>query len=1230
MLAEEKDLIPFTTSELPKGKWLVFAPHADDETFGMGGSLLLAKQQKIEVTLVVMTDGQSGNSDNQKDICQTRKLEVQQIANYLELENWIWLGEKDRGLGLSDALIAKIKDIIDTEKPEHVFIPSPMELHPDHRMTAEVVCQAMNNLSIKAELYCYEISVQSQINVLIDTSSVIEEKKSLISLYKSQTSQNNYLDVVLALDKARTYTLPAQVSYAEGFTRIEFYNDGALPEYLYKQLLPFWQTTHNGKLPLVTVIIRTKDRPEFLQRAVQSVIDQIYANIELLIINDAGCDVVLDEAAIKHNLTQYQLINLEQNAGRAGAANIGLTEFNGDYALFLDDDDTIDSNHIIQLIRIIQENTADVAYSGVRTDDGKLYNQKYDKYHLYAGNYIPIHSVIFSKKIIQEDCSFDESFTAYEDWDFWLQLSQKTDFCHSDLVTATYYSSGNSGAGINSDPSIDYNFRLKIYNKWGKIWTPEILNNIFLSMHNRFNEKSTRLDVSEDIQEQQKVHIQNHCEHIHRLEQAIEHHRSTEKLNESHIHNLEDHIKQRNKTIDESTAHIKNLEAKIKHLEDVIHFLENNGLFKKTHRTLSKFKHRVVRIFINYPKRIIVHAKKYLQLHPGGISRGFEVLKKEGIKAVFSRLVKIIKGGFAGNTTTVNKQGGIVANIEPVNPPNLYASYQYENPILTPFISQEIERFEYAPLISIIMPVYNVEPKWLQKAIQSVNDQWYKNWELCIVDDASNNQETLAYLQEINNKKIKINYLQKNVNISEASNEALALACGDYIALMDHDDELTPDALYEVIKTINLEKAEFIYSDEDKIHFVGGFCDPHYKADYSPDMILSQNYISHLGVIKKELINQVNGFSAGLDGAQDYDLYLKVLEKTEKISHIAKVLYHWRKIPGSTSSDFGHKSYADESGKQAVINALKRRNIDAQVLNGDFAGTYRVKRTIIDSPLVSIIIPFKDRPDLLTLCIESILNKSSYKNFEIIAVSNGSNEKATFDEMTRLSSLDKRVCFYEYNVKFNYSKINNYAVKNYAQGDYLILLNNDIEIISEDWIEELLSFAQRKEIGAVGAKLFYPDDTIQHAGIILGLGGVAGHSHKYFPKDSLGYFCRLQLIQNLSAVTGACLMVEKAKYNEIGGLNEQQLSIAFNDVDFCLRLREKKYLNIYTPYCMAYHHESVSRGTEDTDKKQQRFKTEIDYMRATHIHELRKDPYYNVNLSLIHEDFSLKKTTDEL
>ena len=552
--------------------------------------------------------------------------------------------------------------------------------------------------------------------------------------------------------------------------------------------------------------------------------------------------------------------------------------------------------------------------------------------------------------------------------------------------------------------------------------------------------------------------------------------------------------------------------------------------------------------------------------------------------------------------------------------------YKYYEPIINKNIQSEINNFIKKPLISIVMPVYNVDVKWLDLAIESLKNQWYNNWELCICDDASTKIDTLTFLKSLNDSKIKIKFLDKNVNISGASNEALKLATGEYIALMDNDDELTVDALYEVVKTINETGSEFIYSDEDKIELDGNFTDPHFKPDFSFEMFLSTNYLSHLGVIKKSLIDKVNGWEIGLEGSQDYDLYLKVLEHTRNISHIQKVLYHWRKVPGSTASEYGEKSYAHEAGAKALKDALIRRKILAEVENGMYPGTYRIKYEIINKPLISIIIPFKDEPELLNLCISSIIEKSTYENYEIIGISNNSKKTETFSIMKTLESKDSRIHFHEYNEPFNYSAINNHAVNKYAKGEQILLLNNDVEIISPNWMEAMLEFSQQPNIGAVGAKLYYPNDSIQHAGVIIGIADSADHAHKLFLRNAAGYFSRLQLIQNFSAVTAACLMVKKTLYDKLGGLNEKNLKIAYNDVDLCLRIMDKGYRNVFTPYAEAYHYESISRGAEDSSEKIKRLYEERGYLQERHYDIFQNgDPYYNKNLTSNNIGFSVNE-----
>jgi len=526
------------------------------------------------------------------------------------------------------------------------------------------------------------------------------------------------------------------------------------------------------------------------------------------------------------------------------------------------------------------------------------------------------------------------------------------------------------------------------------------------------------------------------------------------------------------------------------------------------------------------------------------------------------------------------------------------------------------------------MPVYNTPEKFLRKAIESVINQIYPNWELCIADDASTHPHVKQVLKEYAEKykNIKVVFRKKNGHICEASNSALSLVTGDYVGFLDHDDELAPHALYMVVEAINENpNVKIIYSDEDKIDEEGNRFEPHFKSDWNPDLLLSQNYIAHFLVIRRDIIRKIGGFRKGTEGSQDHDIVLRASLhcKESEIVHIPQILYHWREWKGSTAKNPKVKKYTEDTGIKVIKDFLIKKGIkNFEVAKGKFPNTYRVIYQISNPPLVSIIIPTKDQVNLLKKCIYSILNKTDYPNYEIIIVNHESMQEETYKFFKEISRLYDNIKILWFSGEFNFSLINNFA-SHYAKGDLLLFLNNDTEVINPDWLREMVSHAIRPEIGCVGAKLYYPDGTIQHAGVILGLGGIAGHSHKHFSYKDPGYFRRLHLIQNLSAVTAACLMVKKDVFFEVGGF-DANLKVAFNDVDFCLKVREKGYRNLWTPYAELIHHESKSRGYEDTPEKQKRFRKEIEYMKKKWGDLLLRDPYYNPNLTLDREDFSIK------
>ena len=528
-------------------------------------------------------------------------------------------------------------------------------------------------------------------------------------------------------------------------------------------------------------------------------------------------------------------------------------------------------------------------------------------------------------------------------------------------------------------------------------------------------------------------------------------------------------------------------------------------------------------------------------------------------------------------------------------------------------------------LVSIVMPVYNPTPIWLKQAIDSVCIQIYPNWELCIADDASTDPEIRPLLEcyAQMDKRIKVVFREQNGHISAASNSALALAQGEWIALLDHDDLLAEHALFWIVDMINKQpECRLIYSDEDKIDEAGGRSDPYFKCDWNQDLFYSQNMFSHLGVYHTDLVRKVGGFRIGMEGSQDYDLALRCSEHiaSDQIQHIAQVLYHWRIHADSTAHSSNAKPYAMIAGERALNEHFDRQGVNANAESLGYG--YRVRYALPEClPLVSLIIPTRNGLKLLKQCVESILAKTTYPNYEILIVDNGSNEPATLRYL-KVLALDLRIRVLRDDRPFNYSSLNNSAVK-VARGEIIGLINNDIEVISPDWLSEMVSHALRPEVGAVGARLWYADDTLQHAGVVLGVHGIAGHAHRFLPRDHEGYCGRASLIQSFSAATGACLVVRKSLYEQIGGLNEIELQVACNDVDFCLRLREAGYRTIWTPYAELYHHESATRGFDDTPEKQARSAKEVAYMQKRWGDLLQNDPAYSPNLSLDNEDFSL-------
>lgn len=593
------------------------------------------------------------------------------------------------------------------------------------------------------------------------------------------------------------------------------------------------------------------------------------------------------------------------------------------------------------------------------------------------------------------------------------------------------------------------------------------------------------------------------------------------------------------------------------------------------------------------------------------VRKAYGVYRRNGIAGVRNKLIWLRAGA----------PGAIGAD----DYANWVSRYERIDDAMRSAIRQHISTFRRTPRISVVMPVYNPDPVWFAEAIESVRNQLYPHWELCIADDVSTDPAIRPLIENYvrEDERIKAVFRDTNGHISAASNSALELATGEWVALLDHDDLLPEHALYCVADVIEQDPSvRMIYSDEDKIDEAGVRRDPYFKCEWNVDLFYSHNMFSHLGVYQKALLDEIGGFRIGYEGSQDYDLALRCTEHIDAtaVRHIPRVLYHWRIHSRSTAFSSDTKPYAAVAGERALNDHFERRGVDckAEYIGHGYRARYGPPNLL---PLVSLIIPTRNSVHLVRQCIDSVVEKTVYANYEIVLIDNGSDDPEALRYFESIDA-DPRIRVIRDDRPFNYSALNNAAVE-LARGELICLLNNDIEVISPEWLTEMVSLAIQPAVGAVGAKLLYPNDTIQHAGLVTGILGVAGNAHKHLPRGAYGYFGRASLINGFSAVTAACLVVRKSVYQAVGGLDETNLAVAYNDVDFCLRLGENGYRNVWTPFAELYHHESATRGQEDNPEKQARFMSEVRYMRERWGAVLSDDPAYSPNLTLERDDFGL-------
>ena len=598
--------------------------------------------------------------------------------------------------------------------------------------------------------------------------------------------------------------------------------------------------------------------------------------------------------------------------------------------------------------------------------------------------------------------------------------------------------------------------------------------------------------------------------------------------------------------------------------------------------------------------KVLHYLKK---IKPYNIQKGFRYLKHYGLKEFWIRLCE---------------------RMEPEEVP--YGPwFEKHRPSESELEKQREKNWKETPVFSIVVPAYRTPVLFLEQMIESVRSQTYPCWELCIANASPEDEQMAEVLQRYvqRDQRIHVKNLDKNLGIAENTNEAFFMASGTFVGLLDHDDLLAPQALYRMMERLEEKEIDVFYTDEDKVttdlaeHF-----QPHFKPDFNLDLLRSNNYITHFFVARTELVRNVGGFRQEYDGAQDYDFIFRCVEQAGEICHIPEILYHWRTHKESTSDNPVSKMYAFEAGKRAIEGNLERCGVQAVVSHTKDLGFYQVEYPVQGSPLVSVLIPNKDQKESLKKCLDSVFEKTTYSNYEIIIIENNSTESETFEYYRELQKRSN-VKVITWKEGFNYSAINNFGEKE-ASGEYLLFLNNDVEVINPRWMEEMLGNCQRPEVGITGAKLYYPDDTIQHAGTIIGIGGIAGHAFLNMPRSRTGYLHKASIQMNLSAVTAACMMMKRSVFEQLGGF-EEKLTVAFNDVDLCLRTVQAGYLVVYNPKVELYHYESKSRGSEDNEEKVRRFQREIEFMRSRWITILKEgDPNYNKNLTLSKWNYSLR------
>ena len=968
-------------------------------------------------------------------------------------------------------------------------------------------------------------------------------------------------------------------------------------EFLAKELEDYPQQQHWKReadvvaltgTPKISVCITHYNRPQMLQEAVQSIQNQTYGNIEMIVVDDGSTDEAVEKTLRALEAKGVRVI-VQENKYLGAARNTGAKAATGEYILFMDDDNLAMPQEVATLVKVAQRTQADVVTTAMRIFETSPEKEQWifcplggDVQSGFFSNVFGDANALWKKSTFNTLGGFTEDYgVGYEDWELFSKAVLK-------------------GYRLEICPEAGFYYR--------ELPTLMSTKTPFYKNHYRALRPFTQAHL-----EQQPMLT---------LAQGIFLEAAVQAKEIQSAYKAAKQMEQKYQSADKAAKQMEQKHRVLQYeLQNVVQ--EYKTAMYTVNAVLSSTSWRVT---APLRKLMILLRSARKLLVPGNYKTAFNIWREHGFLGLRGMVTTFCVGRHSGN--------------EQRNYSEWIMRYETLNPEKRKKIEERIQIFEKPPLISVVMPVYNVEEKWLRLAVKSVQEQVYPYWELCIADDASPAPHIRPLLEQLmqEDARIKVIFREKNGHISESSNSALSLAKGEFVALMDHDDLLSPDALFRVAEAINQHPdVMMLYSDEDKIDTEGNRYSAYFKSDWNTDLFYAQNMFSHLGVYRRSLIEKVGGFRKGFEGSQDYDLALRCLEQIneEQIHHIPRVLYHWRSIPGSTSIALNEKSYAGTAAQKALYEHFARKypkqniNLAPTFIPGSLRVVWPLPEKL---PLVSLIIPTRNGLDILSLCIASILKKTRYVNYEILIVDNQSDDPKTLEYFDAIQQKEARIRVVKYDHPFNYSAINNFAVEQ-TKGDIIGLINNDIEAMNgadeeRCWLTEMVSHVVRPEVGAVGAKLYYPNGTVQHGGVLTGLGGgahhaVAGHLFVGLTKNDAGYFARGIVTQQLSAVTAACMLMRREVFEEVGGLDVENLPVAFNDVDLCLKIRKAGYKIIWTPFAELIHHESISRGKEDTPEKKARALKEILFMRNKWGDFLLNDPFYNPNLNYIRGDFAL-------